>query len=217
MNAFPGLKERVIIVGAGLAGLSAARELGPGCEVFERENEAGGLCRSERVEGFTFDYGGHLLHFRDRRVRELVFGLLGPDLIEHKRSAWIYSKNTFTPFPFQVHLHGLPLPVVWECLWGFVKAQSAASGPLGPTARRGSKEQRAKNNVVARFIGRQRGKLKGQRSKTEEENFQEWIYRKFGKGIAKHFMIPFNQKFWRVPLTGLTREWAEWSIPQPGL
>ena len=172
-------------MGAGLAGLSAALELGPGCEVFERENEAGGLCRSERVEGFTFDYGGHLLHFRDRRVRELVFGLLGPDLIEHQRSAWIYSKNTFTLFPFQVNLHGLPLPVVWECLWGFIKAQ--------------------------------RSKVKGEKSKVEEENFQEWIYRKFGKGIAKHFLIPFNQKFWRVSLTELTREWAEWSIPQPGL
>ncbi|MCX5860356.1 MAG: FAD-dependent oxidoreductase, partial [Proteobacteria bacterium] len=204
------MNERVVIVGAGLAGLSAGLELGPGCEVFERENEPGGLCRSERVEGFTFDYGGHLLHFRDRRVRELVFGLLGPDLIEHQRSAWIYSKNTFTPFPFQVNLHGLPLPVVWECLWGFIKTQRAASGPLGPTARRGSRGHGVKNNVVARFIGRIK-------AKNEEENFEQWIYRKFGKGIAKHFMIPFNQKFWRVPLAELTREWAEWSIPQPGI
>ena len=179
------MKERVVIVGAGLAGLSAALELGPGCEVFEQENEPGGLCRSERAEGFTFDYGGHLLHFRDRRVRELVFGLLGPDLIEHQRSAWIYSKNTFTPFPFQVNLHGLPLPVVWECLWGFLKAQ--------------------------------RAKGREQSAKKEEENFEQWIYKKFGKGIAKHFMIPFNQKFWRVPLSELTREWAEWSIPQPGI
>jgi len=178
------MNERVIIVGAGLAGLSAARDLGSGCEVFEREKEPGGLCRTERVEGFTFDYGGHLLHFRDPRVRELVFDLLGPDLIEHKRKAWIYSKNSFTHFPFQVNLHGLPLPVVWECLWGFIK---------------------------------QRSKVKGQRSKEKEENFEEWIYRKFGKGIAKHFLIPYNRKFWKVPLTELTREWAEWSIPQPGL
>ncbi|MDD5222760.1 MAG: FAD-dependent oxidoreductase [bacterium] len=179
------MPERVIIIGAGLAGLSAARELGPRCEVFERENEPGGLCRSQRTEGFTFDYGGHLLHFRDRRVRELVFDLLGPDLIEHKRSAWIYSKSTFTPFPFQVNLHGLPLPVVWECLWGFIKAQ--------------------------------RAKGREQSAKKEEENFEQWIYKKFGPGIARHFLIPFNQKFWRVPLAELTREWAEWSIPQPGL
>ncbi|MBU1869372.1 MAG: FAD-dependent oxidoreductase, partial [Candidatus Omnitrophica bacterium] len=51
-------KKRIIILGAGLAGLSAAYHLqkqGKECLVFEKESEVGGLCRSKNVGGFTFD------------------------------------------------------------------------------------------------------------------------------------------------------------------
>ena len=48
----------VIILGAGLAGLSAAyhlKELGITCEVFEKESYVGGHCRTKQVDGFNFD------------------------------------------------------------------------------------------------------------------------------------------------------------------
>jgi len=60
----------VLILGAGLAGLSAALQLGDrDVAVVERETEAGGLCRSFRKGGFTFDCTGHLLHLRDPALR----------------------------------------------------------------------------------------------------------------------------------------------------
>lgn len=58
-------------------------------------------------------------------------------------------------------------------------------------------------------------KLKASRAKID--NFFEWILFHFGFGFAHHFFFPFNQKFWRIPLTELDTEWAEWSVPKPTL
>jgi len=119
-------KERILILGAGLSGLSAAwhlQRLNKECLVFEKESEPGGLCRSKTVSGFTFDYCGHLLHFRSAYTLGLIKNLFQENLIEHKKSAWVYSYNRFTRYPFQANLFGLPRPVIKECLSGFIDAQ----------------------------------------------------------------------------------------------
>jgi protoporphyrinogen oxidase len=113
----------VVILGAGLTGLSAAYHLGAPSIVIEREGEVGGLARSHTEEGFTFDCTGHLLHLRDARVVALVDALLPRAFARHERRALIYSKGVFTPYPFQANLHGLPLEVVKECVAGFVEAE----------------------------------------------------------------------------------------------
>jgi protoporphyrinogen oxidase len=114
---------RNLILGAGLAGLSAAFHLPPEeTLVVEREGEAGGLCRSRTVEGFTFDCTGHLLHLKDPAIQEMVRSLL-PGVFESvERRSLIYSQGVYTGYPFQANTHGLPLPVVRECVVGFVDA-----------------------------------------------------------------------------------------------
>lgn len=57
-------EHRVAIVGAGLAGLNAARRLaaeGLAVTVFEAESEVGGRVRTERTDGFTLDRGFQVL------------------------------------------------------------------------------------------------------------------------------------------------------------
>src|SRR4051812_18982331 len=71
--------KRIVIIGGGLAGLSAAyhlREYEP--SVFEKETAVGGLCRSFTQDGFTFDCTGHLVHLRNQYTKDLVTHLL-PD------------------------------------------------------------------------------------------------------------------------------------------
>ncbi len=116
----------IAIAGAGLAGLSAACHL-DGLEhaVFEREREAGGLCRSLERDGFSFDLTGHLLHLRRPHIRDWISSLLGDQLRESPRHAFIHSHNRRTPYPFQVNFHRLPPAVVRECLTGFVNAWTA--------------------------------------------------------------------------------------------
>ena len=112
----------ILIVGAGLAGLSAAYHLsGLPYRLYEREQEVGGLCRSYKKDGFTFDYTGHLLHFRQAEIKALVETLLAGKLQKHARQSFIYSHRTYTEYPFQVNTFGLPPEVVRECLMGIIE------------------------------------------------------------------------------------------------
>lgn len=38
-------------------------------------------------------------------------------------------------------------------------------------------------------------------------NFEEWIYSRFGEGIATSFMVPYNRKVWAHPLSMLDYGW----------
>src|SRR3989441_320995 len=120
----------VVILGAGLTGLSAAYHLDAPSVVIEREAEVGGLARTHIENGFTFDCTGHLLHLKDPRVVALVDAILPDAFSRHERRALIFSKGVYTPYPFQANLHGLPPEVVQECVSGFVEAlvRRAAEG-----------------------------------------------------------------------------------------
>lgn len=117
---------RVVIIGAGLTGLSAAYHLEQqgvtDYRLLEKEAEVGGLCRSVRQDGFTFDYTGHLLHISDPYVKTLIDNLIGLSQFNYiKRESAIYSHGVFTRYPFQVNLYGLPSDVIAECIEGFVQ------------------------------------------------------------------------------------------------
>lgn len=49
----------------------------------------------------------------------------------------------------------------------------------------------------------------------EPENFKEWIYYTFGKGIAEKYMIPYNEKIWNTKSEQMSLEWVENRVPQP--
>jgi protoporphyrinogen oxidase len=185
--------QEVVILGAGLAGLSAAYRLqreGVPFALFERESSVGGLCRSVTRNGFTFDCTGHLMHFRRPDIKGLVqrlLGLAGSELVVHERRAAIYSHGVFTDYPFQANTFGLPAEVIKECLMGFILAWGQRNRI--PSARRG-----------------------------RPRHFGEWVIRTFGVGISKHFMTPFNEKLWQRPLSELGCDWGGgWLIPIPTL
>ena len=75
------MNMRYLILGAGPAGLSFANRLMQNGVndflVLEREATAGGLCRSEVVDGAPFDIGGgHFLDVRRPHVNEFLFGFM---------------------------------------------------------------------------------------------------------------------------------------------
>ena len=64
LNLSGVIPKRVIVVGAGVAGLTCARALlraGVGVEVFEASDAVGGRVRSDIVDGFTLDRGFQVL------------------------------------------------------------------------------------------------------------------------------------------------------------
>ena len=172
----------MVIWGAGLAGLSAAYHLKSGYALFEKEREIGGMARSIYKDGYTFDYDGHLLHFRNEYTFNLVSELLNGNLAPHKRNSWVYSKGAFTRYPFQANFYGLPNSIIRDCLMGIIKAKLLMAPPSDSNG-----------------------------------NFENWIIKTFGKGIAEHFMLPYNRKFWTVEPKELTCEWLDGFVPVPDL
>jgi UDP-galactopyranose mutase len=46
-------------------------------------------------------------------------------------------------------------------------------------------------------------------------HFEEWIVRNFGKGIAEHFMIPYNRRLWAWDLKEMNYDWIAGRVPVP--
>ena len=44
-------------------------------------------------------------------------------------------------------------------------------------------------------------------------DFGAWIQWRFGEGIAKHFMDPYNEKIWKRPLQEIISEWVAGRVP----
>jgi UDP-galactopyranose mutase len=184
-----------LVIGAGPTGLAAAYELGRHAKrddtlLVEREARVGGWCRSVQQDGFTFDHAGHIMFSNDAYVLDLYKRLLGNNLHWQNREAWIYSHGTYTRYPFQGSLYGLPPKVLKECLLGAIEARF---GPLG-----GDGTSRPKASEPPR-------------------DFEEFIHRVWGDGIAKHFATPYNRKLWAQPLAEMETSWLGGRVPLPDL
>lgn len=53
------------------------------------------------------------------------------------------------------------------------------------------------------------------RQGTEPDNFRDWIYWNFGKGISDYYMIPYNEKVWAYPLEKMETYWMAGKMPLP--
>ncbi len=172
-------ESKIVILGAGLSGLSAAAHLKTEYEIFEKEKSIGGLCRSRKLRGFTFDIAGHILHFKEKKAKDFIMGLLGDTLRRQKRNSWIWSHGSFIPYPFQANFQRLAQDIAMECSRGLAQAIK-------------NKKKKSGSNGLC---------------------FRSWILATFGEGIARHFMLPYNEKFWKFSLEQLNHEWASEWIP----
>ena len=125
---------KVVILGAGLTGLSIAYHLEQNSfldfAIFEKESTAGGLLRSFKQDDFTFDFTGHFLHISDQYFHNFLDKIVGfKNLNLTNRNSAIYSNNIFTPYPFQMNLAGLPTNVIFDCVYEFVNRKNKIKTP----------------------------------------------------------------------------------------
>jgi len=114
----------MIILGAGLTGLSAAYH-GRGV-IYEMADEIGGHSKSKNVDGFVFDEGIHVLQTKNEAVLDLYRGL-GLGFHEHQRSGWVFANGSFSRYPFQVNTAHLPPLMRAQCVLGYIKAASSST------------------------------------------------------------------------------------------
>ena len=50
---------------------------------------------------------------------------------------------------------------------------------------------------------------------SQSRDFKQWCFQAFGTGLSKNFMVPYNSKLWKIPLSGLTTHWMGRFVPSP--
>jgi protoporphyrinogen oxidase len=106
---------KVVIIGAGPAGLTAAYELckaGVKSVVVEKDTTVGGLARTVDFNGYLFDIGGHRFFTKVKPVEEMWNEILGSDFIKRKRLSRIYYDKNFYYYPLRISNALLNLGIV---------------------------------------------------------------------------------------------------------
>jgi len=139
--------RRALVVGAGVAGLVAARELvlqGYAVRVLEAEPSAGGQVRSHEVAGLRLDSGAESFATRGGIVRDYLerLGLAERIVSPHAGSAWLHgADDRTTPLP-AVSLLGIPATPLADDVVRIVGRRDAwrgmldtvLPGPMGATS-----------------------------------------------------------------------------------
>lgn len=180
---------KLLIAGAGPCGLGAALEMlesGPGGEhdflLVDAGSKAGGWASSQVTpEGFTFDFGGHVLfpHKHYARFAELLAGLPLEWAASVPRRG-VQVNGNFLPYPAQRNLHRLPLLPLLRALCSVAceRVRARRHAPAG-TARA------AQHGDLGSYL---------------KENFGEYI-----TGLL---MDPLNRKQWACAPERLTDVWV---------
>lgn len=101
---------KYLILGAGPAGLTVANKLMQKGEksflVLERENTAGGLCRSVNVDGSPLDIGGgHFLDVHRPKVNEFLFGFMPEEEWDrYERDSRIVVNGNLVNHPIEANI-----------------------------------------------------------------------------------------------------------------
>jgi protoporphyrinogen oxidase len=95
---------RIIIVGAGPAGLTAAFELarnGQEVIIIEKESQVGGISKTMNYNGYLFDLGGHRFFTKYQEVERIWHEVLPDDFLKRPRLSRIYFNGKLFYYPLK--------------------------------------------------------------------------------------------------------------------
>jgi protoporphyrinogen oxidase len=121
--------KKVVIIGAGPAGLTAAYQLckeGVDSVVLEKDDCVGGISRTVNYKGYLFDIGGHRFFTKVKAVDEMWREVLGEKkFLRRSRLSRIYYNKKFFFYPLKATnaLLGLGILNSFLMLGSYIKAQ----------------------------------------------------------------------------------------------
>jgi protoporphyrinogen oxidase len=119
-------KHRVVVIGAGPAGLTAAYELGKAgfpATVLESDSVVGGISRTVERDGWRFDLGGHRFFTKVRAVEDLWHEILPDgDFLLRPRMSRIFYKGKYYDYPLRAFnvLRTLGVLEAFRCLLSYL-------------------------------------------------------------------------------------------------
>lgn len=171
------MKLQVIILGAGVSGLSLALRLSSqGVKVFvlESNKTIGGLAGTLREDSYCMDVGPHSLFSDDTEILNTILRLFDNTLIAKPRQVKFYYKGKYLDYPLTAN------SVLFQMgLWSGMRAG----------------------------LSFMKGKIFTKKHKPpegEEETVEDWAIGSFGKHLYKTFFKPYTEQFWKVPCTELS-------------
>ncbi len=176
-----------LIIGAGLTGLSCAYHLGEDYLVIEKENEPGGVVRTRNRHNGFLCDGTG--HWLHLRNSSMK------DLVNRLLPGQLIEHERKAV----IHMKGVFTPYPFQANTFGLPQEVVLECLLGLLKARHPEDF-------------------GLQAKQEKpKNFREWVEHCFGEGIARHFMVPYNEKLLGVSLDDLRPEYAERFIPRPSL
>jgi protoporphyrinogen oxidase len=177
----------VVVLGAGLAGLSTAYELskvGVRCTVVERDDFAGGMACSWEKNGFWLDHGPHRFHSRDEELIRHLYEVLDNEIVIRDRMSRIYMQGKFFDYPLKAMnvLKSLPPGLLLRAIWDYVWIRAVQ---------------------VVKPI--------------PDDNFENWVLKRFGRTLYEMFFGTYTSKAWKMPCTEISADWASQRISQANL
>ncbi len=97
-------ERKVVIIGGGPAGLTAAYELSKHhvpAVVLEADNVVGGISRTVNYKGYLFDIGGHRFFTKWDEVNQIWKEVLGDKFLARPRLSRIFYRKKFFHYPLQ--------------------------------------------------------------------------------------------------------------------
>jgi protoporphyrinogen oxidase len=179
--------QKLVIVGTGISGLSAAHFLKNrfACQLFEKAEQPGGLIKCDTVEGNLFHkVGGHVFNARNKEVFDWFWSFFDQEneFIKTRRNAKIWMNGRLLGYPIENHLADFDRTTV--------------------------------TNIFEELLALQKTEKK---NPFEYAHFEDFLKNNFGETLYALYFKPYNQKIWNTDLSKVALEWLEGKLPMPNL
>lgn len=170
--------SKIVIIGAGPAGLAAAYRLakdGQDVLVLEKEDYVGGLCHTVDYQGYKFDFGGHRFFTKDKEVQKFWQDIIGDDFLRRPRLSRIYYQKKFFAYPIKL--------IDALSKLGLVESFMIALSLFWVRIKRIWKDK-------------------------PEITFEDWVVNRFGQRLFNHFFKSYTEKLWGISVKEVGADWA---------